>query len=534
MNTELLLLVTIPLVAATIGYFTNWVAIWMLFRPHTEKRLLGVRIPFTPGLIPGRRLEMAERMGRAVAQHLITEEAVSSRLSSPGVRAKIEEVISGYLDELLEREWGPIETLIPEEFQGEWQKAIKALKGRLHSELEAILHDPQTEALISEQIDSRLKIWLTQPLGEVVPKELLEKIPDQLEGWLERLTGDEALEGRIRAFLDEKIDSLLREDKPLGAYVPARLKEAAYEKMEELMPLMIEKLASVLEDEKLKKRIKVELYELIDKLLSETFKEDSLWDQLKFSLMELFVISTDEIKLKIDRSIDEAAPRLAELLKQKEVQRRVNRALTDSVDTFLEKRPSDFKLDPGVLDELKERISRAVVAAARSPRLREGILNLVRARLDEAQGRSLQDLFPQLSSDQLSQPLSRSLTSWLRDEATVEALSEFVSRRIDELLARPIGRLRDQIPKNYVIKGKYWASERVSELLKRQTPKMVQAIDVEKLVREKVNELPISEVERLILAITSRQLRAITWFGALLGFLIGLIQVVIVLARGGL
>jgi uncharacterized membrane protein YheB (UPF0754 family) len=46
--------------------------------------------------------------------------------------------------------------------------------------------------------------------------------------------------------------------------------------------------------------------------------------------------------------------------------------------------------------------------------------------------------------------------------------------------------------------------------------------------------MSLAEVERFILAITSRQLRAITWFGAFLGFLIGLIQVVLVLVRGGL
>lgn len=320
-------LIAIPLVAAAIGYFTNWVAIWMLFRPHKERRLLGLRIPFTPGLIPSRRLEMAERLGAAVAKHLITEEAISTRLDSPEVRAKLEEIISSYFEELLTKELGPLQTLLP-----------------------------------------------------------------------------------------------------------SQLKEAAYQKIEDLMPLFLERLALVLEDERLKKLIKIELYELIDRLLMKTFKEDSLWDMLKLKLMEVFVISMEELKQRIDLGVEEAALQLRALLQREEVRARVYRSLVGAIDQF-----------------------------------------------------------------------------W----------------------KHPIGQLRDKVPEKLLLEWQAWLVERALEVLKRETPKMLQAIDIQRLVRDKVNEMPIAEVERLILAITSRQLRAITWFGALLGFLIGLVQVAIVLVRGG-
>ena len=38
-----------PLVGAVIGYFTNMIAVKMLFFPHEEKRIFGHRVPFTPG-----------------------------------------------------------------------------------------------------------------------------------------------------------------------------------------------------------------------------------------------------------------------------------------------------------------------------------------------------------------------------------------------------------------------------------------------------------------------------------------------------
>ena len=49
---EILKVILPVLVGATIGYFTNFLAIKMLFRPRKEVRIKGVRLPFTPGIIP--------------------------------------------------------------------------------------------------------------------------------------------------------------------------------------------------------------------------------------------------------------------------------------------------------------------------------------------------------------------------------------------------------------------------------------------------------------------------------------------------
>lgn len=533
MGTEWLFLIALPVVAAAIGYVTNRVAIWMLFRPHSEKRLFGLRVPFTPGLIPHRRVEMAERLGTAVAEYLINEASVSARIDTPEVRAAIGESVSDHLDEWLTRELGPVETLIPQPFRDDWEEFLTRLKARVRGELALALRNSATGRFIREQVNAHVGTWLRRPVGELLPEELWEEIPERLGEGLSRLTEDEAFEVRVRAFLEEKIDTALREDAPIGAYLPPRLKEVAYERIEELMPLMLDKISGVLEDERLKKRLKIHLYELADQLVAGAFQEDSMWDQLKFSLLEVFVISTDELKEKIDRTVDEAAPRLAELLRQPDVRRRVHHALTSTIDAFLEKRPSEFDLAPATIEELRERLAGAVVHAARSPRLQEELTTFVHDRLDRWRTQSLGELFPQLSSEALGARIGDHLAEALRQDETINALSQFGCTHVDELVARPLGRLENHIPPEYVAKGKRWLTDETIRVLKQESPKMIQAIDVRGLVREKVGELSIAEVERLILAITSRQLRAIAWFGALLGFLIGLIQVAIVLGRGG-
>ena len=65
-----------PLVGALIGYLTNRVAIWMLFHPYYEYHVLGVRVPFTPGLIPRKRQQIVESIANTVERELLTSRDV--------------------------------------------------------------------------------------------------------------------------------------------------------------------------------------------------------------------------------------------------------------------------------------------------------------------------------------------------------------------------------------------------------------------------------------------------------------------------
>ena len=55
-----------PLIGAVIGYITNYIAIKMLFRPLEAKYIFGLHVPFTPGIIPRRKTQLADALGKAV------------------------------------------------------------------------------------------------------------------------------------------------------------------------------------------------------------------------------------------------------------------------------------------------------------------------------------------------------------------------------------------------------------------------------------------------------------------------------------
>jgi len=53
-------------------------------------------------------------------------------------------------------------------------------------------------------------------------------------------------------------------------------------------------------------------------------------------------------------------------------------------------------------------------------------------------------------------------------------------------------------------------------------------VDVRQVVAEKINGLPLPEVERLVVAVARRELKQIERLGAVLGFIIGLLQAIMV------
>lgn len=87
------------LVGAAIGAVTNHLAIQMLFRPHEAKYIGSWRIPFTPGLIPKRRDELAKQLGNTVIQHLLTPDIFKKKYFNEEMKNKANHFLTEQLNE---------------------------------------------------------------------------------------------------------------------------------------------------------------------------------------------------------------------------------------------------------------------------------------------------------------------------------------------------------------------------------------------------------------------------------------------------
>lgn len=90
-----------PLVGAAVGYGTNHLAIWMLFHPRREVRLLGRVLPFTPGLIPRERGKIAGAVAESIEQELLSGRDLVDLLKGSSLRRQVVRAIDAKVDERL-------------------------------------------------------------------------------------------------------------------------------------------------------------------------------------------------------------------------------------------------------------------------------------------------------------------------------------------------------------------------------------------------------------------------------------------------
>jgi len=193
MKTYLLLIVP-PLVGAVIGYITNVVAIRMLFRPLNPIRIFGIRLPFTPGILPRQRNRLAQSIGAMVERELLTPEIVKQRLAREDVREKIRAALSQFTDKILN---GPPAAFLGgnENFLAE-KTALAAdrLYPQASSSLIAFLRRPD----IHKEIESKGRVFLrNRILNMNVFQQLFLKVGQY----------DTTLEQKMPEIIDELIVS---------------------------------------------------------------------------------------------------------------------------------------------------------------------------------------------------------------------------------------------------------------------------------------------------------------------------------------
>lgn len=158
-----------------IGAMTNYIAIRMLFRPYKALYLFNKRVPFTPGLIPKRRDELAEHIGKVVVSHLLTEDAIRARLLEENLQKEITETVAKMFHEKMQLETTPNELL--------HQLGYENAEGRYISWLETVLE---------KEINHFLTIKKTSQMNELIPvmleKELETKLPHVTERITSKLT----------------------------------------------------------------------------------------------------------------------------------------------------------------------------------------------------------------------------------------------------------------------------------------------------------------------------------------------------------
>ncbi|MFA6149841.1 MAG: DUF445 family protein [Chitinophagaceae bacterium] len=89
----------LPFISAFIGWFTNWIAIKMLFHPKDPKRFLGITIQ---GIFPKGQKQFAQKLGVLVASELLHFDEIAKTIADPAQLENVKPFIEGHIDHFLE------------------------------------------------------------------------------------------------------------------------------------------------------------------------------------------------------------------------------------------------------------------------------------------------------------------------------------------------------------------------------------------------------------------------------------------------
>lgn len=168
----------IPIISAFIGWFTNWIAIKMLFHPREPLNILGFRLQ---GIFPKRQRQFAEKLGRLVSEELLSFAEIENKLSSASNLDKLMPLIEGHIDRFLREKLSDAFPVISM-FIGD--KTINQLKGVFMEELRSIFpgimkgymthlrEDLDLEKIVIEKVSAFSSDKLESIILQIMSREL--------------------------------------------------------------------------------------------------------------------------------------------------------------------------------------------------------------------------------------------------------------------------------------------------------------------------------------------------------------------------
>jgi uncharacterized membrane protein YheB (UPF0754 family) len=518
-----------PLLGAIIGYVTNYVAIRMLFRPLRPWKVFGLRIPMTPGIIPAKRGELAVRMGEMVGSHLLTPNDVVKTLEQQSFQRELKMAVSEKLGLFLDRDLGSLSSLVPIQFQERFCELVDIAGDKLSVIIANYLQSAEFEKSLHRFILEKTDAFLALDLEKCLNPQQYDSLHKHVDGLLSDYLSSPELAESVGNFVDEKTGRMLRSSRPLRSLLPEDLVTILLAQLEKEVPPMLEKFSGMLYDPDFRQRLTGSIRQGIEKFL------DSLGGLA--GLMSGF-IDLDKIYAKIPDTLDQISEEVALWLKEEKTRSEIAGMIRERLEGFLEKPLADYveKLPYEKVDGMRQFLRDRVVDAVQSRRTTEALLGLGERGVQGIKNRSfgslLDAVLPDKGRDSALALLEGKILATARSESFSASISDVVGRQMRVMLCeKSLGRLSSRLPADVNEELEELLYQQLVEVLKKEIPVLVDALNIRQMVEDKVNALDLLEVEGLLLGIMQEQFKYINLFGGLLGFLIGLINLLVLQLR---
>ena len=520
---KILISLAIIVIATVHGFGAAWLAIWMLFHPYQPKKLFGLTI-WPQGMIPRHRAKLAESIGNAVGNELVSQQTVFDALFETSFfKRKVEDFVEAHTQSLLGRVYPSFIDALPSQARAPILDTISALQYRLAEYIAAMLKSEETSAAIAAFVDRQVDELLARRVSDTLSDEQLEKIISFVQARLARLVNEQDLEEKIGRFVSGRLEDLARSSATLAETFTPETVAFIKERIDSQVPPIVHELADIATSDNTRNQIGA----LIKR------EVDDYYDQL--SLIKKIFISRERIHREVDELVNKTLPkRIEEYLRGPAFEQEAESFLNATIDNVLARPLNELvgQIDSTRFDSIKQEITSRIIELAKSEELSASVATYAREALErfrpQTLGAALQQLDPD-STQTLKQFLTKSLVSLLSRDDTSRTINAILSSQIERLLMAPIGRLGDHVSEHSMKRASEALVARITAVARERLPLAIAEFDVGGLVRKKVSEYPIEKLEELVLSVARHHLKTIEIFGAVIGFFIGVLQAVYIL-----
>ena len=460
-------LITTPLVAGVVGYVTNKIAIKMLFRPYKPKwYTLGWQ-----GIVPKTRPKLANKISEIVGQKLLAHDDFLYALENNDIKSSIHNIIENKLSLLT-------------------QKDIYALI-RLYNIEDKIIANKES---INSLINNTVYFFIEQLCQKQIN---IEKLQKPLINIIQTFNVDNA----VYAEIDSVISKFYEENKKLQEILPAKLLEKKYE----LADILTKYIMVKIKDLGGNKNIQNILAQKIINFKNEMFSSSSGMDALKAGFVSLFI--TDE---KITNMVSDELPHIAyDLSKNQEIYNNIYNAIIKEIDNFLKKNTQEVALFLGFQDKFS--IACAVKNVIYEKyNINDKIISLIMDKLYKYNNLTINEVLKIMQVN-------------IQDFIKIDVINILGSVNYKTLKNNLINKISGYIAENSK-KISSIITDLAIKLIKGNLKYALNAINIEKIVKDKINALPLPEVENILFSFMKEHFKWINILGFFIGFFIGLVQ----------
>lgn len=502
------------------GYAGAWLAVRMLFRPRKPVKLFRITI-FPQGMIPRHRSRLANAIGKAVGEELVSQETILDQLTGKDfLRNKIQRVVDSYTDELLSQNYPSIIDALPKNIREPVLDAISALQHKVAAHIESVLKSEETLEAIRGFVERRVDAVLSQRVSQVVDDETFNKILGFLEERVRSAVRAKAFTENVKEFVGKRIDDLFQTETPLGAMFTddavSLLKEKANDQIKPAVHQLTELAAAERTRNQIGTLIKREVHEYYEAL--PFFKK--------------IFVSRENLLGEVDTLVNESLPRrIEETLKGDFFADEARVFIANSIDNALARPLPELlgTINPEQLERLKVQITKVLLGLLQGEETMRGISAYLTDTLKKLRPHSIdaimQTLHPE-SEEKLKHMLSKGLLNLLSREETSNIINLVLANQVERLLAAPIGKLSDHISEEKVRQASVSLTDAIVAGVHQKLPEAIAEFNVGGVVKEKIETYPAEKLESLVLSVAKEHLRTIELFGALFGFFIGVLQAI--------